>query len=61
MCGSCYIACMYIACMSFRVASLFVSYEAEDACHMRKHLTGCHVVSYEAEDACPMRRRMHVI
>jgi len=34
--GSCDIACMCIACMTLRVASLLVPYEAEDACHMRR-------------------------
>jgi len=38
-----------------------MSYEAEDACHLRKRLTGSHVVSYEEEDTCHMRRRMYGI
>jgi hypothetical protein len=38
-----------------------MSHKAEDTCHIRRRLTGCHVVSYEAEDICHMRRRIHVI
>jgi hypothetical protein len=38
----------------------YMSYEAEDTCHMKRRLTGCHVVSYKAEDICHMRRRIHV-